>query len=392
MAAKMAGTMNEVIRLLSELSLSDDPKKQLINLKATLMPLTTSRLHGLPKNLELNALFDSINSSDSEQVELAVDVLGQLLPLVCAQEVVERFSAELLRGLNHPHEKVRILVLKQVLICTEKDKMEIAAVITNHSLLLGVIRCLGDKSLGVIKIATDVLVKICSQDTGLKAVFSNECVTVMQDVMAVSDSCRFAVYEFVVQVCLLGDTSMGLVSNLGLLERLAVEVTTGDVLTQLNALELLTTLALNPSGMVLLDRVGVIAKLQYLLSLAETDPMAALLMPGLIKFFGNVGHSRPRQMVQEYGSVVLMVLHLASGSLDLGDATLQIIAVQTVAHIGSSPEGKFALAKFKAEMDEVLDVMGSKMRVAPTEQRVSVLDSLSQLFSVPDDIEEKKEP
>lgn len=50
----------------------------------------------------------------SEQVELAVDVLGQLLPFVSAVEVVERFSAELLRGLDHPHEKVRSLVLKQV--------------------------------------------------------------------------------------------------------------------------------------------------------------------------------------------------------------------------------------------------------------------------------------
>lgn len=74
--------------------------------------------------------------------------------------------------------------------------------------------------------------------------------------------------------------SLGVVSNSGLLDRLTTEVTTGDVLTQLNALELMTPLALDPSGMALLDQGGVIAKLQYLLSLAETDPMAALLMPG----------------------------------------------------------------------------------------------------------------
>lgn len=81
-------------------------------------------------------------------------------------------------------------------------------------------------------------------------------------------------------MCLLGDTSLSVVSNSGLLDCLTTEVTTGDVLTQLNALELLTPLALNPSGMVLLIQGGVIAKLQYLLSLAEKDPMAALLMPG----------------------------------------------------------------------------------------------------------------
>ncbi|KAG7174937.1 26S proteasome non-ATPase regulatory subunit 5-like [Homarus americanus] len=204
----------------------------------------------------------------------------------------------------------------------------------------------------------------------------------MQEVMSKSDIYRFNVYEFIVQVCLLGDMSLGVVSNSGLLDRLTGEVTTGDILTQLNALELLTPLVLNPSGMVLLDRGGVIAKLQYLLSLAETDPMTALLMPGLIKFFGNMGHSRPRQMIKENSSVVVMILRLAAGSLDLGDPTLQLVAIQTVAHIGSSPAGKLALAKFKTEMDEVMDVLGSRMRVAPTEQRICVLEALTQLFSV----------
>ena len=36
----------------------------------------------------------------------------------------------------------------------------------------------------------------------------------------------------------------------------------------------------------------------------------------------------------------------------------------------------------ETEMDEVLDVLGSKIRTAPTDQRVRVLDSLSKLFFV----------
>lgn len=86
-------------------------------------------------------------------------------------------------------------------------------------------------------------------------------------------------------VCLLGEKQLSVVSNSGLLDRLVAEVTTGDILVQMNALEMLTPLALNPSGMSLLDSNGVIAKLQYLLSLAETDPMATLLMPGLFPCF-----------------------------------------------------------------------------------------------------------
>lgn len=92
----------------------------------------------------------------------------------------------------------------------------------------------------------------------------------------------FVYFKFIVCVCLLGERQLSVVSNSGLLDRLVAEVTKGDILVQLNALEMLTPLALNPSGMSLLDSGGVIAKLQYLLSLAETDPMAALLMPGLL--------------------------------------------------------------------------------------------------------------
>lgn len=66
---------------------------------------------------------------------------------------------------------------------------------------------------------------------------------------------------------------------------------------------------------------------------------------GLIKFFGNVGAVRPWQLVEKYGSVLALVLSLAAGSLDLGDPTLQSVAIQTVAHIGSSHDGKLALSK-----------------------------------------------
>lgn len=375
----MASTMDEVVRLLSELSIADDPKKYLFDLKTLLLAFNAARLPELPRNVELNALFDSVNSSDSEQVELCVEVLGHLLPLISSQEVVERFGDQLLRGMVHPSENVRRLSIKQIQLCAESEN-GMVTLITNHLLLLTLVSSLGDSALGIVKLAVKALVSLCGHQAGLNAVFSNECITNMQNVMAKSDSARFNVYELMIKISLLGDMALGMVSNSGLLDRLTAEVTTGDVLTQLNALELLTPLALSRSGMHLLIEGGVIAKLQYLLSLAETDPMTALLMPGLVKFFGNMGHSRPLQMVDEFGSVVLVILRLGSGTLDLGDPTLQMVAIETVAHIGSTPDGKLALGRFKTEMDEVLDVLGSKMRTAPTDQRVRVLEALAQLF------------
>ena len=56
----------------------------------------------------------TVKSNFREQVELTVDVLAKLLPFLNPSEVVERFGAHLIRGLAHPHEKVRSMALKEV--------------------------------------------------------------------------------------------------------------------------------------------------------------------------------------------------------------------------------------------------------------------------------------
>lgn len=82
----------------------------------------------------------------------------------------------------------------QVLQCAETDST-VASVENNRDLLMAVIRSLGDKSLGVVKIGISTLAALCKQNSGLNAVFSNESITVLEEVMAKSDSCKFNVYE-----------------------------------------------------------------------------------------------------------------------------------------------------------------------------------------------------
>ena len=67
--------------------------------------------------------------------------------------------------------------------------------ITNHSLLLAVIKAVGDSCLGIVKFAINALVLVCGHQIGLNGVFSNDCITNMQNVMTKSDSARFNVYE-----------------------------------------------------------------------------------------------------------------------------------------------------------------------------------------------------
>lgn len=81
-----------------------------------------------------------------------------------------------------------------MLQCAEIDSA-VASVEGNHDLLVEVIRSLGDKSLGVVKVANNALVALCKRNSGLNVVFSSESITVLEEVMAKSESCKFNVYE-----------------------------------------------------------------------------------------------------------------------------------------------------------------------------------------------------
>merc|ERR1739842_141385 len=71
------------------------------------------------------------------------------------------------------------------------------------------------------------------------------------------------------------------------------------------------------------------------------------------------------------------------GRLDLNDPGLHLTAIDTCAYIGQTPQGKFTLGKCKTELDEVLDAIGTRIRTAPTDQRVRVLEAMARLFYLP---------
>lgn len=64
-----------------------------------------------------------------------------------------------------------------------------------------VLRCIGDKSLGVVKIASNVIVKACRHQAGLSAIFSPSSLSVLNEMVARTDSTmRFNVYEVMMTV------------------------------------------------------------------------------------------------------------------------------------------------------------------------------------------------
>lgn len=53
-------------------------------------------------------------STYREQVELCVDILERIVLALSPEQLAQNYRAALQAGLNHPHEKVKILALTQV--------------------------------------------------------------------------------------------------------------------------------------------------------------------------------------------------------------------------------------------------------------------------------------
>jgi 26S proteasome non-ATPase regulatory subunit 5 len=171
----------------------------------------------------------------------------------------------------------------------------------------------------------------------------------------------------------------------GLLPALIAELHGSDILLQLNALELLTKLALCDHGLQYLQQHGVLTALANKVTAVSEDPLASLTLPGkpdctfcskccvmceadfavtsslavnssqlrangmsmwitvfvagLIKFFGNVTQSWPKEVFAEYPTIVMALFE----TFDSPDLVLLGVAMETVGYIGTTVEGKYML-------------------------------------------------
>jgi 26S proteasome non-ATPase regulatory subunit 5 len=103
-------------------------------------------------------------------------------------------------------------------------------------------------------------------------------------------------------------------------------------------LELITTLASCPHGRDYLERQGIIQKLAGNLDEATADPLASLLVPGLMKFFGALAHFQP-DVLAKYPNFTNTMFNL----IDDPDISLKMIAIETLSFIAIGRDGKLAL-------------------------------------------------
>ncbi|XP_023225039.1 26S proteasome non-ATPase regulatory subunit 5-like [Centruroides sculpturatus] len=162
------------------------------------------------------------------------------------------------------------------------------------------------------------------------------------------------------------------------LEQLTSEIYKDDMLLLLNCVELLTNLVLVEHGLVCLQQYGLLDKLQELLTRSLEDSLGSFILPGLLKFFGNLGHSQPKKLFKELPKVVNIIFNLC----DSNDFVLKSHAVRTLGFIGAMSDGKRYLVQEGTKMEKYLQCVGDLIKGGSNEVKVDGLATMFDLIQI----------
>ncbi|CAG0903628.1 unnamed protein product [Darwinula stevensoni] len=139
---------------------------------------------------------------------------------------------------------------------------------------------------------------------------------------------------------------------------------------------MLTELALTPHGLHYLEDRNVLKDLEKILNTSDGDPLRSFLVPGAVKFFGNVARLKPEEILDRYPQFIANINSFVRSD-DLG---LKHVAVDTFGFVGSTPKGKLALQRI--DMKQLLQDLSHLAEDASTETRTRAMNTIASLLSL----------
>ncbi|KAK6195800.1 hypothetical protein SNE40_001155 [Patella caerulea] len=369
-------TTGTVCEILQRLTISSDPLNDLEELKAVLYTIHPSTLRDVSSEIpNFSQLFAYLDTTNVEQQKLVCETIERLLSGLPPAEIYDNFKEEIENGLSHPAPDVNCLCLTQLLRVAKTDPNRLIGWL---DILPKIISQLGNEILAVAKIAGDILTMLGKTRNGAISLYNH---SMLKEVMEKNDIVRFRVYQIIIDICRLSQEGLQMSEESGLLKQLTNEIFKNDILLQLNAIEMLSDLAQVQHGLVYLDQAGVIVKLEELMKATETDALAGLLLPGLVKFFGGMCKHHPKEVCQKFPAFVNVVFN----NLNSNDVGQKNVAIDTLGFLGSTVEGKQTLEKLGNQMDNGVRVLGSIIKDTKVEFQLRALDSLVSLLTLKED-------
>lgn len=164
-----------------------------------------------------------------------------------------------------------------------------------------------------------------------------------------------------------------------LLEKCINAIEKSDLLVMINVLEVLKDLCLESYGLVYLENKGVFNKLMKKIESINDDPLATLLVPGLMKFFGNVAVVFPEKIFNAYPALV----HTLFTCILSDDFQLLYTALDTLGYLARFDDGKRALDSLDGDQGmKVLQHIAKAIPSYPSDLKVRALNCFENVFFV----------
>jgi len=225
------------------------------------------------------------------------------------------------------------------------------------------------------------LTKFGQHRHGRESLLAGEASVELKRIQDSSSTNRYRVFELVVGIAIISEEALDFCAMSGFLDDLLKDLDESDVLAQLNCVSLLGDLSGVQHGLLYLERIGAVAKMESLMTLTETDTMASLLLPGIIKFFGSLMHLYSDQITTRWSSVVSKVITFVPQP----DPALAPVAIDTLGLIGASPAGKSALNSIGGpRMSNAIRHIGTLVFSSATtsELKLRAMECLEHLFKL----------
>lgn len=292
-------------------------------------------------------------------------------------EIYEKYSIEMSQLITHRDAVVRSLVLHEIL-CVASNPQAISLLLKDISILVDVINRIADDNLMVAKCAMCIMKEIGRNPNGVQIIYTGELLRSFARLLAQNETIGLRVYEVIVYIAKSSKQGLEASAQSGFLNSLLRTLESDDILLQVNTLEILTQLALTEEGLSYLEQQGVLRKLVQEIAQADKNPLSNLLIPGLMKFFGNVARHWPNEIFLKYPVVVSALFEVIENT----DKTILGVALDTLGYISASAEGKYALQGLGDAMPDALKKISEVIQRMPTALRIRGLENLSRILDI----------
>ncbi|XP_012062164.1 PREDICTED: 26S proteasome non-ATPase regulatory subunit 5 [Atta cephalotes] len=361
---------------LCELNNVEDKKDVLTDIKIKFSALNNRDAEQIARSLDYRPFYSQLTSNDREVIEQICDILTILFSMLEPGEIYQRYLIEVSALITNPNASVRLLVLREF-SRTALHPQKIFQLLSDTTLLISIINRISDNDLNVAECAMSIVKKIGENPNGLHILYKGELLRTFARLLQ-NDTISFRVYEVIVDIAKTSQEALEVSAQSGFLNSLINILENEDILLQLNALEILTQLAVFEEGLSYLEQQEVLSKLVQKISQVNENPLSNLLIPGLMKFFGNVARHWPNELFAKYPVIISALFDV----IDSGDQNILGPALDTLGYVSASIEGKYALQALGEAMPSALKKITEIVQKMPTALRIRGLNNLALILEV----------